>query len=135
MRKVLVFGTFDLFHKGHEYFLCKARLQGDKLIVVVARDRNVEKFKKRKPVEPELERLKCIKSLPYVDQAILGTPDHSYMKIINKIKPNIICLGYDQNSFDLVDKLKGSDIIIMRLEPYREEVFKSSILRQELKEK
>ena len=45
----MVFGSFDLVHKGHVNFLKQAKKLGDELIVVVARDDNIEKVKKRKP--------------------------------------------------------------------------------------
>ena len=44
-KKVMVFGTFDIFHKGHENFLKQAKKLGDCLTVVVARDETVLKFK------------------------------------------------------------------------------------------
>lgn len=42
---VMAFGTFDVFHPGHEYYLTQAKKYGDILIVVVARDKTVEKVK------------------------------------------------------------------------------------------
>ena len=46
--KVLVFGTFDIFHKGHEYFLSEAAKHGS-LNVVVARDLTTYEVKGRFP--------------------------------------------------------------------------------------
>ena len=46
-KRVLVFGTFDLLHQGHRYFLTQARRFGDTLIAVVARDEFVEERKGR----------------------------------------------------------------------------------------
>ena len=47
-RKVVVAGTFDIIHEGHIKMLWEAKkLAGDdgKLIVIVARDENVKRFK------------------------------------------------------------------------------------------
>jgi len=44
----MVFGTFDVFHKGHESFLRQAYCYGDFLVAVVARDKTVAKIKKHR---------------------------------------------------------------------------------------
>lgn len=44
-KKVMAFGTFDLFHPGHQYYLSEASKSGDELIVVIARDLRVEHIK------------------------------------------------------------------------------------------
>jgi FAD synthetase len=129
MSTVLVFGTFDLLHKGHQYFLYRARRRGDRLVVVVGTDRNVRKFKGRAPVEDEVERLRKVSELPFVDEAMFGREDLAYQRIISKVRPSMICLGYDQDSLGLEKNIKGKDIEIVRLEPYKESEFKSSILR------
>ncbi|HEY4500387.1 MAG TPA: adenylyltransferase/cytidyltransferase family protein, partial [Candidatus Paceibacterota bacterium] len=48
MKRVMVFGTFDILHPGHLYFLRAAKKLGDYLIVSLARDVNVRKIKGRK---------------------------------------------------------------------------------------
>jgi len=58
--KVLVFGTFDILHKGHLNFFKQAREHGDYLIAVVARDRTVKEIKGKPPIESEKERLKNV---------------------------------------------------------------------------
>lgn len=103
MKKVLVFGTFDGLHPGHLNFLNQARKKGDFLIVVVARDKTVKKLKGHWPKFNEKERVGILKSLKFVDKAVLGDEKNPY-KIIKKIKPQVICLGYDQKFF--VDNLK-----------------------------
>ena len=50
MKKVLVFGTFDLLHKGHKFVFRTAKQFGQ-LYVVVARDTTVKKHKKIKKSE------------------------------------------------------------------------------------
>ena len=45
MKKVLIFGTFDIVHMGHLHIFKKAKEYGEVLIVSLARDKNVEKIK------------------------------------------------------------------------------------------
>lgn len=134
MRTVLVFGTFDLLHQGHKSFLNQARKHGDRLVVVVGRDRNVTAFKKRAPVQDERTRLETLTKLEQVDKAMLGRLDHDYMKIIDKLRPGVICLGYDQDSLGLEAALAkhSPGTMVLRMRPYKEREFKTSILRQRL---
>ena len=55
-KTVLVFGTFDGLHEGHQFFLKKARALGDRLVVVVARDVSVIALKGRSARLHEQER-------------------------------------------------------------------------------
>jgi len=129
MTKVLAFGTFDVLHKGHIYFLKKAKEKGNLLAVVVGRDRNVAKVKGKSPLNNEKKRLNKIKRLDFVDRALLGNLNDKY-KIIEKIRPQIICLGYDQNSFtkNLRKELNKRKIKakVIRLKPYKTHLYKSS---------
>jgi len=133
MINVLVFGTFDIFHLGHVSFLEQARFHGDYLSVVVARDETVLKIKGELPRNNEEERLEKIKNSLLVDNLFLGNLGDKY-EIIQKIKPDIICLGYDQEFFieQLHDKLNEFDLVdtkIIRLKPYLEDIYKSSKLK------
>jgi FAD synthetase len=134
MTKVLVFGTYDIFHPGHEFFLKKAKSYGDKLLVVIARDSTVKNLKGKKPKNSEKKRHSKINSLSYVDKVYLGYKKDKY-KIIEKIKPDIICIGYDQNSFNKnlkkILKERGlSPKIIKIKESYKPHKYKSSILNK-----
>jgi cytidyltransferase-like protein len=131
-KKVMVFGTFDVFHKGHENFLRQARRHGDYLIAVVARDKTVLNIKKQKARNEEQERLKKLHDYEFVDKAVLGNLGDKY-KIIIKYKPDVICLGYDQKAFvrDLKKKLEDfrlDETRIVRLKSYYPERYKSSKL-------
>lgn len=133
MTKVLVFGTFDGIHEGHLNFFRQAREYGDYLVAAVARDKNVKKIKGRLPDRNENERLADLKKCPLIDEARLGYEDDPY-KIIKEVKPDVICLGYDQKSFNvnLEGKLKdlGLNAEIHTLKPYKPEQFKSSIINK-----
>ncbi|MFH1181685.1 MAG: adenylyltransferase/cytidyltransferase family protein, partial [Candidatus Woesearchaeota archaeon] len=55
MATVMVFGTFDILHRGHEHFLRQAKKHG-RLIVVVARSSIVRKLKGKPPMFSERKR-------------------------------------------------------------------------------
>ena len=71
MKRVITFGTFDIFHVGHINILERARALGDYLIVGVSSDAlNISK-KGRNPVYSEEERVKIISSLRCVDEVFI----------------------------------------------------------------
>ena len=137
MKRVLVFGSFDLLHKGHLYFFNEARKLGDELWVVVARDKTIQELKKHKPIFSEKERINQIQKIPFVTRAVLGNRNDKY-KIIEEIKPDIIALGYDQRFFvdDLHNELtkRNLKIKIIKLKPYKPHVYKSSLLKERYKQ-
>lgn len=122
MVKVVATGTFDLIHMGHIYFLKEAKKLGNTLAVVVATDSTVRALK-HEPINPEKTRLNIVKELKVVDEAYLGHKKDMY-KIVEKIKPDVIALGYDQIHDE--EKIKkdlknrGIDVTIKRLSQYKE---------------
>lgn len=143
--KVLVFGTFDGLHEGHRDFFRQAKEYGESpshkastsqsyLVVVVGRDSTVQKVKKRLPKNNEQQRLKEVQNAKYVNEARLGNEGNNPYKVIEEVRPNIICLGYDQTHF--VDKLElkikeiGLNIEIKRLNPYKPEIYHSSLINK-----
>ncbi len=134
MKKVMCFGTFDTFHRGHEFFLKEAKKLGDFLVVAVARDSTVSSVKKRKPLNDENVRVANLQKLGIADRVVLGYADDK-LRIIEEEKPDILCLGYDQTSFteDLGGKLSQrglKNVEIVRLSSYHPEKYKSSLLRK-----
>jgi FAD synthetase len=102
-RVVLASGTFDLLHLGHVRFLEEAKKAGGKdaeLVVIVARDSTVKARKGKKPVMPEDQRRALVESLKVVDEAILGLEDFSIDNVIEKIKPDVIAVGHDQDGIE-----------------------------------
>jgi FAD synthetase len=102
-RVVLASGTFDLLHLGHVRFLEEAKKAGGEnaeLVVIVARDSTVKARKGKKPVMPEDQRRALVESLKVVDEAILGLEDFSIDKVIEKIKPDVIAVGHDQDGIE-----------------------------------
>ena len=133
MKTVMVAGTFDIFHQGHEYFLKEAKKFGDELIVVIARDENVLKIKGKLSKNNEDKRLKFIVESKLADRVVLGNKGNIF-DIIEEIKPNFICLGYDQfideNKLNIEIKRRKLDIKLNRLGSFKPEIYKSSLLRR-----
>jgi len=134
MRTVMAFGTFDLLHKGHIFYLSRAKALGDKLIVVIARDENVLKLKGKKPVHSEGERLNAVQALDFVDQAVLGDREMRKWGVIKKFHPTIIALGYDQ--WASIPSLQGElakinlNPGIERIESYKPKKYSTSKIRE-----
>jgi len=118
--KVMVFGTYDIFHKGHEYFLNKASEYG-KLVIVLARDETVKEIK-GKPLNSEENRKRYLEASGY--EVYLGGLGDK-MEIVRKINPDLICLGYDQDSFGVEKEFE-----VVRIEGFEVEKYKSSLLRK-----
>lgn len=130
---VLATGAFDILHYGHVRFFEEAKKAGGKnsrLIVIVASDRTVEARKGRKPVLPEWERRALVASLRVVDESFIGFEDIEMEKIIERLRPDIIAVGYDQNDIEKrVRQLiatKGYTVKLVKLERYGSEDLDSS---------
>jgi len=124
----MVFGTFDIIHPGHLFLLKEAKKMGDQLIVVIARDQTVNEIKKIKSKNKEKDRLKNINDLKIADKVILGNEGDKY-QVIRDEKPDVIALGYDQSAFTQGLTKNFSEIKIVRLKPYKEDIYKSSKFR------
>lgn len=128
MAKAICFGTFDGLHDGHRHFLRQAAAHG-RLRVVVALDATVVRVKGRPPLRDERERLRTLLDDGY--DAVLGHPGDKY-RVIEEWRPDTVCLGYDQAAFTggLSEALvsRGIRARIVRLEPHRPDIYKSSKL-------
>jgi FAD synthetase len=130
---VLASGVFDLLHLGHVRFLEEAKRAGGsnaELIVIVARDSTVENRKGKKPIMPENQRRALVESLKVVDEAVLGYEKFDIGKVIEKIKPDIIVVGYDQDGMEQTVKSyiekQGLKIKIVRIGKFGEDELDSS---------
>jgi len=139
---VLASGVFDLLHLGHVKFLEEAKKAGgpnSKLVVVVAKDRTVEKRKGKRPVIPENQRCALVASLKVVDEAMLGYIGFDMEKVVERIKPDIIAVGHDSHLSsleravrDLVET-KGLKIRIVKIGKFSsDELDSSSKIKQKI---
>ena len=128
MKKVMVFGTFDILHPGHLHMLKEAKEHGDFLVVIIARDQTVSTLKGKKPQHDEVARVKNLEALNIADEVRLGSLGDKY-KVIREEKPDIIALGYDQKFFtEQLTTVVGKETPVIRLAAYMPEIYKSSKL-------
>ncbi|MBT3865050.1 adenylyltransferase/cytidyltransferase family protein [Candidatus Peregrinibacteria bacterium] len=136
---MMLFGTFDHLHAGHENLFKQARALVSKqtnsyLIAILARDKTVKQIKSTPPDNNEKTRQKNLEETRWADLVLLGEKRDKY-KAIKKFQPNIIALGYDQFAFThqlekLIIDLR-LDIKIVRLAPYKPNIYKSSLIREQ----
>lgn len=111
MIKVLCGGRFNFPHKGHEYFLREAKSYGDYLIVVIAHDSH--NLKNQGKVEMN-RRKESIEKLNIADEVVIGDSE-DFFKVVEKYKPNVIALGWDQKlPFD-EKKMENLGIKVVRI--------------------
>src|SRR3989338_3515089 len=111
MIKVLCGGRFNFPHKGHEYFLKEAKSHGDYLIVVIAHDDHNLKRENRKQME---ERKNQVESFGIADEVVIGG-QKDFFTVVEKYKPQIIALGWDQKLPFLEDKLSKIGIKVVKI--------------------
>jgi FAD synthetase len=137
MKKIMIFGTFDMVHPGHENFFLQARgLATDPfLIVSIARDSVVLRIKGMSPRRSEMERLQIVGAHTAVDHAILGD-EIGYMGHIKNIRPDFIALGYDQGGEYVMDLKRdleeaGLSTRVKRMKAHKPDIYKTSKLSHE----
>jgi FAD synthetase len=136
-RVVITFGTFDYLHPWHIHYLAEARSYGDYLITIIARDETVKKIKGQYPDHDEDKRLVALTELDFIEIVELGDPDDHY-SCLHSYKPQVICLGYDQHSFDrwLRERCDNNwlqNTTIIRIESFEPEQRKSSLIKKRKK--
>ena len=135
--RIMVFGTFDVLHKGHLHFFMQAQKLSSNtfLIVSLARDENVKAIKGRQPLFKLRDRMAAVKKTGLAQRVVAGALKNYLGHIVHE-KPDIIALGYDQSEYidGLLEKLKkrGLHVRIFRLKPYKPHVYKSSLVKRRL---
>ncbi len=121
MVRVLATGTFDILHPGHLRYLSAAKVLGDELYVIVARDSMIKH--KPKPIIPEDLRLAMVSALRIVDKAMLGSETDMF-EPLREIKPDIIALGknqfFDEKELEVRLKAHGIEAKVVRIKAFEE---------------
>ncbi|ASP47978.1 adenylyltransferase/cytidyltransferase family protein [Cognaticolwellia beringensis] len=95
MKKVLTFGTFDLFHIGHLQILKRAKALGGYLIVGVSTDALNFSKKQRNPICSQQHRMEIIQELKCVDEVFFENSLELKRQYIIDTKADILVMGDD----------------------------------------
>lgn len=138
MVRVMASGVFDILHTGHISYLEQAKALGDELYVVVASDNTVRK-NKHEPITPERMRVRIVSALKPVDVAMIGNDGGDMFAILDKIRPDVIVLGFDQkfNENVLSEELKkrGFDIAVKRADQSGEDLEATRAIIKKIRER
>lgn len=97
MKKVITYGTFDLFHVGHVNLLRRAKALGDYLVVAVSTD-EFNALKGKKAYYSFEDRRTIVEAIRYVDEVI---PENNWEQKIQDVK------DHDIDIFVMGDDWKG----------------------------
>tara|TARA_A100001011_G_scaffold312464_1_gene329908 strand:+ start:575 stop:979 length:405 start_codon:yes stop_codon:yes gene_type:complete len=101
MKLVAISGYFDPLHVGHLEYIKLSKKLGDRLVVIVNNDFQ-SKLKKGKSFMNESDRLEIVKSIIWVDDAIISVDkDDSVCKSIELVKPDIFANGGDRKNKEI----------------------------------
>jgi FAD synthetase len=141
-KTVLTSGAFDLIHYGHIRLLEEAKRLGGpdaRLVVIIARDETIRRLKGKRPTFPEDQRRALIEAMEVVDEALLGYEDLDMATVIEKVKPDIIAVGYDQDDIERMARRiveeRGLDVEVHMLEKFvKEDLDSSSKIKRKIVE-
>lgn len=94
-KRVLTFGTFDLFHFGHLKLLERAAKLGDELFVGISSDKLNFLKKNRFPIMNEYERAHIVASLKFVNSVFLEESLDLKKTYLLRYEADILVMGDD----------------------------------------
>ncbi|WP_283786151.1 pantoate--beta-alanine ligase [Bermanella sp. WJH001] len=94
-KRVITFGTFDVFHVGHINILERAKEQGGYLIVGVSSDELNFAKKSRYPIYAQKDRIKILESLKFVDEVFVEESLELKPEYIQKYRADVLVMGDD----------------------------------------
>jgi len=121
-------GYFNPLHKGHVEYLEKAKLLGNRLVVIVNNDKQRE-LKGSKEFMDENERAYIVGSLKCVDEVFISTDEDSTVcRSLEAIKPNIFAKGGDRFSTEIPESSVCEKLGIIMVDGLGEKIQSSSWL-------
>ena len=104
MKKVITYGTFDLFHYGHLKILERAKSYGDYLIVAVSSD-EFNAIKGKRCTYSFEHRAAIVQAIKYVDEVIREDSWEQKLEDVNKHKIDVFVMGNDwKGKFDFLEE-------------------------------
>lgn len=104
-------GVFDVLHRGHVAYLCRARAEGDALIVGLNSDASARRLGKGpdRPINGEQDRAFVLAGLACVDAVVLFGED-TPRELIMALQPDVLAKGADYP----LDRIVGADLVTAR---------------------
>lgn len=104
MKKVITYGSFDLFHEGHYRLLQRAKALGDYLIVGVTTEHYDESRGKMNVVDSLMDRIENVRKTGFADEIIIE--DHAGQKIEDIMKYDVDVFTVGSDWVGIFDHLK-----------------------------
>ena len=99
MKKVITYGTFDLFHQGHYNLLKRAKELGDWLIVGVTTDNFDLARGKMNTCDNMMDRIEAVRNTGLADQIIIEEYKGQKIDDIQKYGVDIFAIGSDWTGY------------------------------------
>ena len=99
MKKVITYGTYDLFHQGHYNLLKRAKDLGDYLIVGVTTDNFDLERGKMNTCNNVMERIEAVKATGLADQIVIEEYRGQKIDDIQKYGVDIFAIGSDWKGY------------------------------------
>lgn len=99
MKKVITYGTYDLFHEGHYNLLKRAKALGDYLIVGVTTDNFDLERGKMNTCNNVMERIEAVKATGLADQIVIEEYKGQKISDIQKYGVDIFAIGSDWTGY------------------------------------
>lgn len=125
---VMCFGTFDILHPWHRYYLSSASWLAREMTIVIARDSRVLSGKWRVPIHDEMTRLWHVSWAFPCARVILWDQDDIFAPI-RQHRPDVLAFGYDQRVPEARIRALFPALSIERIDGYEIDRWKSSLLR------
>lgn len=126
MKKVITYGTYDLFHEGHYRLLKRAKELGDYLIVGVTTDNFDLERGKMNTCNNVMERIEAVRATGLADQIVIEEYRGQKIDDIQKYGVDIFAIGSDWEGY--FDYLKEFCSVVYLP---RTEGISSTMLREE----
>ena len=99
MKRVITYGTFDLFHEGHYRLLERAKALGDYLVVGVTTEGYDQSRGKLNVVDSLMTRIENVRKTGFADEIIIEEATGQKFRDIKKYQIDIFTVGSDWTGY------------------------------------